>query len=121
MATDTTGNYCPTHNQHFGKLEQCAGCRAGRRAAATAESPKADTRELELRESEYREADKFLRRKAREILDDGTAQERNLAIKMFDSAAKWARISLEIRNQRLELEHDQWLVEQKRKLSGGSN
>lgn len=121
MATDTTGGYCPKHDKHYSKLEQCGACRAERAGTVAVGSPKADTRELELREQEYREADKYLRRMAREVLDDGTAQERGLAIKMFDAASKWARLALEIRTSRLEMEHDQWLVEQKRKLSGGGN
>lgn len=121
MASDTTGNYCPTHDRHFGKLEQCAECRSARRGAVAIESPKADTRELELREDEYRTDAKFLRRKGREWLETGTAQERNSALKAFDAAAKYERLALEIRSTRLEFEHDRWLVEQKRKLSGGGN
>jgi hypothetical protein len=119
VATDTTGGYCPEHKLHYPRLQQCAECRRARAGAAVSGSPKADTRELELREQEYREADKYLRRVAREWLDDGTAQERNVALKAFDAAAKYARLALEIRTSRLEIEHDQWLVEQKRKLSGG--
>lgn len=121
MAQDTTGNYCAKHDRHYGKIEQCGGCRAERSISVRAASPKADTRELELRENEYREADKYLRRVAREWLDEGTPRERGVALKAFDTAAKWARLALEIRQQRLELEHDQWLVEQKRLLGGGGN
>lgn len=120
MASDTTGNYCPTHNRQYGKLEQCADCRSARVHTVAAVSPKADTRELELRESEYREADKFLRRMGRELLDEGTAQERGLAIKMFDAASKWARLALEIRSDRLEIEHDHWLRDENMKMRGGS-
>jgi hypothetical protein len=112
---------CPTHDVVYGKLEQCAQCRAARAITVKVSSPKADTRELELRESEYREADKYLRRVARELMEEGTAQERGLALKAFDAATKWARLALEIRTSRLELEHDQWLVEQKRMLGGGGN
>lgn len=108
--------YCALHDQHYGKLEQCSRCRAAKGIAVKVGSPKSDTRELELREQEYREADKYLRRVAREWLDDGTPQERSIAMKAFDAASKWARLALEIRTSRLELEHDQWLVEQKRQL-----
>jgi hypothetical protein len=113
--------YCATHDQHYGKLEQCGVCRSQRAITVKTASPKADTRELELRENEYREADKFLRRIGKEWIDEGTAQERNAALKAFDAASKWARLALEIRQQRLEMEHDQWLVEQKRLLGGGGN
>jgi hypothetical protein len=112
-------NHCAVHDIRYGKLEQCRACRAERSATVKASSPKADTKELRLRESEYREADKFLRRIAREILDEGTAQERGLAIKMFDAAAKWARIALEINTSMLEIEHDQWLRDENMRMRGG--
>jgi hypothetical protein len=112
---------CELHDATYGALEQCAECRRSKSVTVKTGAPKADTHELRLREQEYREADKFLRRVAREVLDEGTAQERGLAIKMFDAAAKWARLSLEIHTSIKELEHDQWLVEQKRALGGGGN
>ena len=118
---DPSLRYCAVHDTSYGKLEQCAGCRGERGIAVKEGSPKADTKELRLREQEYREADKYLRRIAREWLDDGTAQERNIALKAFDAAAKYARIALEIHTSIKELEHDQWLVEQKRLLGGGGN
>lgn len=111
--------HCPKHDVLYGRLEQCSQCRAERSIAVKSAAPKADTHELRLRESEYREADKYLRRIAREWLDDGTAQERNTALKAFDTAAKYARLALEIHTSIKELEHDQWLVEQKRLLGRG--
>lgn len=121
QSKDTEGGYCAKHNRTLGKLERCSACRAERSGSVKAGSPKADTHELEVRESEYREADKYLRRIAREWLDDGTAQERNVALKAFETATKYARLALEIRQIRTELEHDHWLVEQKRLLGGGGN
>jgi hypothetical protein len=113
--------HCAIHDVVYGKLEQCSACRSARSITVKTGAPKADTAELRLRESEYREADKYLRRLGREWLDDGTAQERGLALKAFDAASKWARIALEIHTSIKELEHDQWLVEQKRLLGGGGN
>jgi hypothetical protein len=112
---------CELHDVTYGALEQCSACRAAKGISVKAGAPKADTHELRLREQEYRETDKYLRRIAREWLDDGTAQERGIALKAFDAAAKFARISLEIHTSIKELEHDQWLVEQKRLLGGSSN
>lgn len=116
MVQPVETEYCAKHDQHYGRLEQCAKCRAARSIVVSATSPKADTSELRLRENEYREADKYLRRMGRDWLDNGTAQERNVALKAFDAAAKYARIALEIHQSLKELEHDQWLVEQKRRL-----
>ena len=116
----TVFNYCAAHDKQYGKLEQCPGCRKSASAVVAAQSPKADTKEMEARESEYRECDKYLRRLAKKWLDEGTAQERPTAIKAMDAASKWARLALEIRQNRLEMEHDQWLVEQNRLMGGGS-
>jgi hypothetical protein len=111
---------CAKHDIRYGKLEQCSACRGERVASVKVGSPKADTKELRLRESEYRESDKFMRRIAREVLEDGTAQERGIAIKMFDAAAKWARLSLEIHTSLTELEHDQWLRDENMRMGGGN-
>ena len=119
MANPADQKPCVKHGTTYGRLEQCPECRAARSIAVKEGSPKTDTRELHLREQEYREADKYLRRVAREWLDDGTAQERNVALKAFDAAAKYARLALEIHTSIKELEHDQWLVEQKRLLGRG--
>jgi hypothetical protein len=113
--------HCAEHGVTYGPLEQCGECRSARSITVKVGSPKADTKELRLREAEYRETDKYLRRIGREILDEGTAQERGLALKAFDAASKWARLSLEIHTSIKELEHDQWLVEQKRLLGGSGN
>jgi hypothetical protein len=112
--------YCTIHDQRYSAIEQCSGCRASKGIEVKSGSPKADTRELRLRETEYREADKYLRRTAREWLDEGTAQERGIALKAFETATKYARLALEIHTSILELEHDQWLVEQNRLLGGGN-
>jgi hypothetical protein len=113
--------HCAQHDVWHNKLEQCAECRKARSITVKEGAPKADTHELRLREGEYREADKYLRRIARDWLDNGTAQERNVALKAFDAAAKYARLALEIHSSIKELEHDHWLVEQKRLLGGGGN
>ncbi len=111
---------CEIHNETFGKLEQCSKCRASRGISVKTASPKADTRELQLREDEYRSAEKYLRRKGEEWLE-GTERERNLGLKCFDTATKYARLAMEIRQARLEMEHDMWLRDQKALLGGGGN
>jgi hypothetical protein len=122
VPTDRSGQkHCAIHDVWHGQIEQCGECRKARGITVKTGSPKADTRELHLREAEYREADKYLRRIAREWLDDGTAQQRGIALKAFETATKYARLALEIHTSIKELEHDQWLVEQKRLLGGGGN
>lgn len=119
---DDSKKRCLVHAEvTYGKLEQCPACRAARTISVKEGAPKADTKELHLREGEYREADKYLRRIARDWLDNGTAQERGIALKAFETATKYARLALEIHTSIKELEHDQWLVEQKRQLGGSGN
>lgn len=111
---------CP-HGIMYDGLEQCARCRETKSAGPTTSSPRVDTRGLEEMEKEYRDLDGFLRHLACKIFDpsEGMPNERHLAVKMLDNAAKWARLALDIRAERLEIQHDQWLVEQKRMLDGG--
>jgi hypothetical protein len=120
VATDTTGGYCAKHDRHYSALGDCDDCRDARRGAVAQGSPKADLRELELREGEFRADAKYLRRRAREWIDDGTAQERNIALKAFDTAAKYERLALEIHAKVIEVKHDHWLRDENMKISGGS-
>lgn len=116
MATDTTGGYCPTHDQHYSKLEQCSVCRAlARSGAVEKESPKADTTEARVHAARYRlnEAACWAELKLH------TADDPNIAVKWSAESAKWARLAAETEQQLLEIEHDQWLMEQDVKRRGG--
>jgi hypothetical protein len=50
------------------------------------------------REAGFISDSKLLRRHARELISDGTAQDRRDAYKAFDTAIKYERIAMEIRN-----------------------
>ena len=117
---ETTTRTCPTHGVTYSSIEQCGECRTARGISVKSGAPKADASELRVREGEYREVDKYLRRLAREWLDDGTSRDRRDALEAFKVAARYAGLSLQIHTSVKELEHDQWLVEQKRALTGGN-
>lgn len=117
MATDTTGNYCPTHDKHYGKLEQCGECRRARNATVAPGSPKADMtqRRVHAADARLREAACWEQCKATMAADGHTA------VKWSAESTKWARLAMELEQQITEVEHDQWLREQKRLLGGGGN
>lgn len=56
-----------------------------------------DIRELEIIGVEARTESRFLRKHARELIEDGTAQDRRDAYKAYAESAKFERIYLECR------------------------
>lgn len=115
MAADTTGNYCPTHDRHYGKLEQCGECRAARKATPEVGSPKADTtvKRTHAATARLREAACWEQCKVT-MGDDG-----HTSVKWSAECSKWARVAMELEAQITEIEHDQWLRDQKQLLNGG--
>lgn len=116
MATDTTGGYCPKHDKHYSKLEQCGACRAERAGAVVKGSPKADTSPLRVKAAEYR---------LREIAmwQAASAQigaDPHVAVKLSDQAGKWAGRADELEHRLLEIEHHQWMLEEDKRRRGGS-
>lgn len=116
MALPDGQKLCPTHNVQYGKLEQCSVCRSERSGAIVAGSPKADTSGARINAARYRlnEAACWCE------LQANTADDPNVAVKWSAESAKWARLAAETEQQLLEIEHDQWLIEQDRKRRGGS-
>ena len=108
-AQNHTSKHCTIHDVYYGKSERCSGCERMRASMTAAESPRADLSEYRLREGEYREDAKYLRRKAREWLSEGTAGERSVAIKAFEAASRYERLALDIRKELVDIEHIHWL------------
>lgn len=117
MPPDTTGNFCSTHNTHYSKLEQCPVCRAGAGVVVKTSSPKADTTQKRVNAAAARLRELSCWNEAGTQMHDDP----HVAVKWSAEAGKWARIAMELEAQITELEHDQWLVEQKRLLGGGGN
>lgn len=109
--------HCPKHDRYYSDVEQCSECRAERSAAPRATSPKADTSPLRVKAADYRlrEAACWEQFSAR-LKEDG-----HLAVKLSDQAGKWAGRADELETRLLEIEHDQWLIEQDRLRKGGGN
>lgn len=105
---------CPDHpSVTYGPLEQCPECRKSASGSVDGGSPKADTstRRVHAGNARLREVACWENSNNSRAQDDG-----NVAVKWSAEAVKWARVAMELEQQILEIEHDQWLVEQKRKL-----
>lgn len=110
-------NHCAIHDVRYGKLEQCSGCRASRSVTVTPGSPKADTSAKRVNAAAAR-----LRELACWSECQGQmADDPNVAVKWSAESSKWARLAMELEAQITEVEHDQWLREQKRLLGGDGN
>lgn len=117
MAQDKAQPYCDIHKRSYSKLEQCAECRGAVGVTVKVGSPKADTTTKRVHAAEAR-----LRELA--CWSESGSQMRedpHVAVKWSAEASKWARIAMELEDKIDELEHDQWLVEQKRLLGGSGN
>ncbi len=107
---------CPHHDIVHSAIEQCSVCRAERSGSIVAGSPKADTSGARANAARYRLNELACWTE----LKTNTAADPNVAVKWSAESAKWARLAAETEQQLLEIEHDQWLIEQDRKRRGGS-
>jgi hypothetical protein len=91
------GRHCDRHDRPLKRGEVCMACvtepvKVDDRASAVSDAG------LLEREAGFISDSKLLRRHARELISDGTAQDRRDAYKAFDTAIKYERIAMEIRN-----------------------
>lgn len=102
---------CP-HGKPYGGIEQCGECRASAGSAIASSSPKADTSKARKAAAEYRLREFALWDAAKATwLDDP-----NATAKLSAESGKWAGRADDIEMRILEMEHEQWLVDQKRKM-----
>jgi hypothetical protein len=130
VASPVESGYCAKHDKRYGKLEQCSECRKSRGITVKQESPKADTATVRVHAARYRlnEAacwNEFKRYSAVDLTagsedDDPVQIDPHVAVKFSAEAGKWAGRADELEMRILEIEHDQWLREQKRIMGGGS-
>lgn len=107
---------CP-HGKPYGGVERCGECRAARSVEVRTGSPKADTAPARTRAAEYRlyQASCWSEYAANVKADP------HVAVKFSAEAGKWAGRADELEMRILELEHDQWLMEQDRQRRGRGN
>jgi hypothetical protein len=105
--------HCALHDVWYSKLEQCGECRRSAGSAVERGSPKADMsgHRVNAGNARLRELSCWENSNNSRAQDDG-----NVAVKWSAEAVKWARVAMELEQQIVEVEHDQWLVDQKRKL-----
>ena len=106
---------CPTHQVSYGPLEQCSACRGSQGVAVVSGSPKADTTQKRVYAAEARLREYACWSECKTQMADDP----NVAVKWSAESSKWARVAMELESHITEIEHDQWLREQKRLLSGG--
>lgn len=117
MESTPTPGYCAAHNRKYGKLEQCPQCRHEAMSGKHVGAPKADTLSLRVKAAEYR-----LREYACwAAFETALAYDPHVAVKLSDQSGKWAGRADELEMRLLELEHDQWLIEQDRERRSGGN
>lgn len=113
-----TGHHCNRHNADFLRGEVCHRCIADPGDEPTAFDEGDDDEDLRARIHEARSNSRYLIRKGKEWIDDGTAQERGVGLKAFDCAAKWERIGNELQEIIEGREHDRRLIQHERQMSG---
>ncbi len=103
--TDTAdGHHCTAHDQTFARGEVCQRCILDPGPGPEVEQAEHDE-ELAAREADLTTDAKFWRRQARELWTDGTALDRNTAVKAADTGLKYERLALELREKRARREH----------------
>jgi hypothetical protein len=104
--------YCETHDHHYSSIEQCAQCRASASVVVEHGPPKVNTSEKRVNAANARLRELACWNQSKLLMpEDG-----HVAVKWSSEATKWARIAMELEGSITEIEHDQWLVDQKRKL-----
>jgi hypothetical protein len=107
-------NRCALHDVSYGKLEQCSVCRAERAGGVKAGSPKADTSGPRTRAADYR----LNQAACWDGYKTNLTDDPNVAVKFSAESGKWAGRADELEMRILEIEHDQWLIEQDRQRRG---
>jgi hypothetical protein len=111
-------HFCDRHDHDFPRGEVCQLCVDDPGPAPGDGEQDDEDRELIIREREYRSMEKFLHRRARELIEDGTERDVHAAAKLLAEGTKLARIALEIHNQLLDLKLERKLIKHDRELAG---
>lgn len=108
---------CSRHGHRFTRLEVCPECASETIEMPTGEVGADEDREALIVESELRQVAKTAKRIA-ESLSAGTTSEQNCGAKYYDVYLKAIRSWSDIREPRLQREHDRRLIEHDREMRG---
>lgn len=120
------GNYCPAHNHKFGALEYCPDCDIGGSAGDEA-NPRPDNsvaRSDEELARTVRDEILTLARGFQDQREENESKDRvgfSTVAKLYDTALKWHRAATGERGTRDDQDFAAWLVEEKRRMSGGGS
>ena len=118
--TDTSdGHHCNVHGVDFLRGEVCGACvtAPGKTIEIIPSSDEID-QALRIEASSHRSLAKYLHRKGREVLDDGTPRERADACKLIAEGTKLARLAGELEDRVSNRQHDRFLVAHEERMSG---
>jgi hypothetical protein len=120
------GHHCTRHDAKFKRGEVCAACVTDpgddKPLDVGGRSVEIDKALLQ-RASDHRSLAKFLHREGREMIEEGTAQDKNVAVKIIDAGTKLERLAIEIEDRVSGRDYGRGLMEHEKKMGrgGGAN
>ena len=121
LETTADGKRCALHDQQF-KGDDCPRCLAVRAAGAIGVSSVANSVDLDAEIIKDIEADlsfaKFLHRFSRDLIDGGTAIDRNVAAKLIAEGTKLKYRALDQKDKLSARAHSRYLVDHEKEIRG---
>ncbi len=111
------GHHCKRHDHAFRRGEVCQQCISDPGDDEVPDSADVDS-EIAALAGEYSSRSKRLWREVVELLDDGTAQDKNTACKLSAESAKWERLALEAKDKISQRKHLREAMAHERAMSG---
>jgi hypothetical protein len=112
------GHRCESHNVSFRIGEVCHACVVDPGAAQSATDSIAIDAQHLARGAEFRTLAKYLHREGRDLIADGTAQDKSVACKLIAEGTKLERLALELEDRVSARDHDRTLIRHERDMSG---
>lgn len=119
------GHHCTRHDEKFKRGEVCQRCvndpAPNEPVEVGGKSVRIDDALL-ARASEHRALAKFLHGEGREMIEEGTAQDKSVAVKLIDAGTKLERLAIEIEDRVSGRDYGRGLMEHEKSMGrGGSN
>lgn len=119
------GHHCTRHDVKFKRGEVCQRCVSdpspNQPVEVGGKSVEIDNALL-ARAGEHRSLAKFLHGEGRDMIEDGTAQDKSVAVKLIDAGTKLERLAIEIEDRVSSRDYGRGLMEHEKSMGrGGSN
>lgn len=93
------GHTCPKHSETFRRGEVCSGCVSDPDEVGVERSSTEIDDEIAALASTFTTRARRLWRECEDLLDEGTAQDKSVAVKLSAESAKWERLALEAKDK----------------------